>query len=329
MGTDQLLADDYQVLLIDDICSFLTPRLVIRLREAGREVVGVFSPEDGTDAKRRLLECGISDVIEADASPEEFLEVIGSTLAHQAIPDQHGLRTPTPAIRVSVMGAAPGVGCTEVSIALADALSAHQKVVLVDLDQTYPGVAQRLDLPLHPNLHSAVDAAHHDPERLSEAILAKGDIRVVGGVASPSPDRLVPDSEIAALLEDLSREVEFLVIDLGSGPGSYEVDVRIVVGEATPVGLRRLIEKIEHGLHPGDRPDSLAIVNRARPGTRKADEIRRELVTALPEQAVLVIPEDKRVGPAGWNGVLVSNGRFRRAVARVSSLIADGDRRDG
>ena len=329
MGSDQALYEDYEVLLIDDICSFLTPRLVIRLRDAGREVIGVFSPEDGTDAKRRLLECGISDVVEADATPEEFLEVIDSTLAHRAIPDRRSPRPSSRALRVGVIGAATGVGCTEVSIALAASLSADHRVVLVDLDQLHPGVAQRLDLPLHPNLHTAVDAAHHEPDRLVAAILAKGDLGVVGGVARPSPDRTIPFPEIAGLLEDLSNDVDFVVVDMGSDAGPVAVDVPIVVGEASPVGLRRLIERIERETHPGADRYALAIVNRAQSGSRKADDIRRELIAAIPGQAVLVVPDDKRVGLAGWDGDLVLRGRFARSVARVATLIAGGDRHDG
>lgn len=329
MASDQALADDYQVLLIDDICSFLTPRLVIRLREAGREVIGVFSPEDGTDAKRRLLECGISDVVESDATPEEFLEVITSTLAHRVVPDRHSPKSPTRAVRVGVLGAVTGVGSTEVSIALADTLSAAHDVVLVDLDQEFPGVAQRLGLPLHPNLHAAVDAAHHDPGRLADVILSKGRIGIVGGVARPSPERRIPNSEVAGLLEDISRDIEFLVMDLGSDPGTFEVDVQVIVGDATPVGLRRLIERIERRHASGNGVGPLAIANRAQPGTRKSDDIRHELMVALPGQALLVVPDDRRVALAGWEGDLVSRGTFRRAMNGVSSLIAAGDRRDG
>ena len=329
MGSDQALAQDYQVLLIDDICSFLTPRLVTRLRDAGRDVIGVFSPEDGTDAKRRLLECGISDVVEADATPEEFLEVIASTLAHRAVPDRRSATLLSRATRIGVIGAATGVGCTEVSIALAASLSAESRVVLVDLDQRHPGLAQRLDLPLHPNLHTAVDAAHHEPDRLGAAILAKGGINVVGGVARPSPDRTIPVPEIAGLLEDLSNDADFVVVDLGPDAGPVAVDVPIVVGEASPVGLRRLIERIERETHPDADRHALAIVNRAQSGSRKADDIRQELMAAIPGQAVLVVPDDKRVGVAGWDGDLVLRGRFTRSVASVANLIAGGDRHDG
>ena len=69
MGSEQVLASRFDVLLIDDICSFLTPRLVSLVKERGSGVLGVFDPGDGPDAKRRLLECGISDVIESGAEP--------------------------------------------------------------------------------------------------------------------------------------------------------------------------------------------------------------------------------------------------------------------
>src|SRR5690606_34142626 len=86
MAAEQATDLDFDVLLIDDVCSFLTPRLVMKLKQAGREVIGAYMPEDGTDAKRRLLECGITDVIETDSSPEEFLAKVRATLAHRVVP---------------------------------------------------------------------------------------------------------------------------------------------------------------------------------------------------------------------------------------------------
>ena len=76
MSPDQALESSYHVVLIDDVCSFLTPGLVERVRRTGAETVGVYNPADGPDAKRRLLECGISDVVEDNATPAEFLATI-------------------------------------------------------------------------------------------------------------------------------------------------------------------------------------------------------------------------------------------------------------
>ena len=108
--------------LIDDVCSFLTPRLVQRLRESGREIVGVFSPGDGPDAKRRLLECGITDVIEADASPDEFLTATIATLAHSQVSTPI-LQHRSEGFRIGVVGSGPGTGVTELSISLASHLA--------------------------------------------------------------------------------------------------------------------------------------------------------------------------------------------------------------
>ncbi len=57
---EDALAEDYQVLIIDDICSFLTPRLVAEVQRQGRLVLGVFDPSDPPDAKERSarMRCG-------------------------------------------------------------------------------------------------------------------------------------------------------------------------------------------------------------------------------------------------------------------------------
>ena len=80
MGPEEAVAESYDALIIDDVCSFLTPRLVDQVRRHGRLVVGVYDARDGADAKRRLLDCGVDDVIEADAGPEEFLDVVRAVL---------------------------------------------------------------------------------------------------------------------------------------------------------------------------------------------------------------------------------------------------------
>ena len=47
MGADQAASTSFDVLLIDDVCSFLTPRLVAVVKQAGAEVIGVYMPEIG------------------------------------------------------------------------------------------------------------------------------------------------------------------------------------------------------------------------------------------------------------------------------------------
>ena len=87
MQPQDAFSEEFDVLLIDDICSFLSPHLVEKLNRAGHRVVGVYSPAEFSDGKDRLLACGVTEVIESDAGPEEFLalidqlEIIGSPMA--------------------------------------------------------------------------------------------------------------------------------------------------------------------------------------------------------------------------------------------------------
>lgn len=330
MGAEQTLASEFEVLLIDDICSFLTPRLIRRLRDQGREVIGVFSPEDGPDAKRRLLECGITDVIEGDATPEEFLQIVRSTLAHRGPVSVVKEILPSTGFRVGVLSAATGSGCTEVAVALAGHLAKTEDVVLLDFDQSHPGVSQRLDLPLHPNLRTAVDLAHHDVSKLDEALQAVGDIRVVGGLAVPAHSGSLPVIELTGLLEDLGATYPMLVIDLGEAQGAVSVktDTRVVVAEASPVGLTRLVRAVEHETSTHG-PDVLAVVSRVPRGGHRSDDIRAELASALPEISTVILPEDRRISQAAWSGELELRGPFARGVGRIAHLIAEEAARDG
>ena len=129
----------------------------------GREIVGVYDPVDAHDAKRHLLECGITDVIEEGAAPDEFLAIAGATLLHRGAPSSPVTSRPR-SFRVGVLGPIGGVGCTEIAIGIATNLHSRS-TLLIDLDERMPSVTQRLDLPVHPNLLTALEAAHHELAR--------------------------------------------------------------------------------------------------------------------------------------------------------------------
>ncbi|HEY6628461.1 MAG TPA: hypothetical protein VI193_05735 [Acidimicrobiia bacterium] len=328
MGPEQAIHDQYDVLLIDDVCSFLTPRLVHRLREAGREIVGVYSPGDGPDAKRRLLECGITDVIETDAEPEEFVAMSAAILTHRVVVTREG-PSGSAAYRIGVTGSGAGTGVTEVAIALASELGSRGSALLIDLNQKWPALAQRLDLALHPNLRTAVDLAHHSPSRLDEAVHECGSLAVVTGLANPGTGQEVPDHEMSGLMDDLAmRGYEFLVADLGplaDLSGLDEFSLLIVVGTASPVGLTRLVQSIEK-VPTGFRPPLLVVVNRAPAGGHARSEIRSELSRSIPGVPVVLLPGDPRIEAAAWNGVIADRGGFHRAIKDMAGLLIDANR---
>ncbi|MGH8873206.1 MAG: hypothetical protein ACRDWS_14680 [Acidimicrobiia bacterium] len=325
MGPEQAAADQYDVLFIDDVCSFLTPRLVRSVRELGRAIVGVYDPADAPDAKRRLLDCGITDVIEAEASPEEFLVVASSTLLHRGEPART-LPTASTSFRVGVLGPIGGVGTTEVAIGIGSSLSRTRPTVLVDLDQKTPSVAQRLDLPLHPNLLSAVDAAHHSAGRVRTAILAHESVDVIGGLVNPVANQELPPVELEALLDEVgSAGYDVLVADLGAPrPERHDLarfHVLIVVGLANPVGIARLVRTLHVLATATETSDAVAVVNRVGAESARRLEIRAEMARLLPEMPVILLPEDRRLERASWDGTLPGRGPFARSVSRVASLI--------
>jgi hypothetical protein len=284
----------------------------------------VFSPGDGPDAKRRLLECGITDVIEADATPDEFLAATIATLAHRQ-PSVAIVHPHADDYRIGVLGSGPGTGVTELSISLASHLSRLRPTVLLDLNQAWPAIAQRLDLPLHPNLRTAVDLAQHAPARLGESVHELGPMSVVGGLANPGAGQVVSAHEIRGLIDDMGSGHDFLVADLGplgeaGPPALLRFDVLLLVGLGSPVGLTRLVRCAAMLPSSPDR-DRVMVVNRVSSSGHRRDDIRAELGQALTGAPLILLPEDPRLERAAWDGLVAERGSFHRSVRNVAQLI--------
>lgn len=77
----QALEDEYDILIVDDISSFLNNHIVDELHRRGRRVLGVYDPDEYSaseeqSGKQRLIRIGVDGVVEAGAAPEEFVRVI-------------------------------------------------------------------------------------------------------------------------------------------------------------------------------------------------------------------------------------------------------------
>lgn len=326
MTAERAREGSFEVFLVDDVCSFLTPSLVSLMKTRGVGVIGVYDPEDGSDAKRRLLECGISDVIEAEATPAEFLAKIGQTLEHRVPGSPTDFPSATSTLTIAVTGPAEGVGMTEVSIALAQSLSSSVDTVLIDLDQTWPSIAQRLDLPVHPNIRTALDHALHRPDRLGSALHLLGDLMVIGGRADGGQGAPVSRHETLALLDALSGIGEVAIADVGrakdiEGGLLREFDAVVAVGTASPVGVARLMRTGEHlrSQYPGR--SLLIVVNMIDSSSFRRSETLAELEHALPDVPVMTLPHDRRLGGAAWDGTLVSGRRYRKAVDSMADVV--------
>lgn len=325
MSVEQALDGAFDVLIIDDICSFLSAHLVAELKQRGRGVVGVFEPEDGPDAKRRLLEVGISDVIEANAEASEFI-----ALAATAQPSFSGAH-PEPEARsaggfcVAVAGPPGGVGVTEISVALARELSLVDSSILVDLNQDWPAVAQRLDQPVHPNLRTAADLALHEPGRLEDSYHRAGDLMVVGGLANPA-NGLLPVSDMSVLVSRVRSTQAFVVLDCGSTAAlqhpslNKHVNAVLLVGLGDPIGLTRLI-KFGDSVSGAVEGSGVAVAVNRTPGRSSNGEAAALIKRELGAVPVMFIPDDKRVRRAAWDGGFVTAGRFRRKVKALAAAL--------
>ncbi|MGH3649263.1 MAG: hypothetical protein ACRDU9_01030 [Acidimicrobiia bacterium] len=325
MGPDQATEGSFDVLLVDDVCSFLTPRLVMVIKQSGSEVIGVYAPEDGPDAKRRLLECGISDVIETEASPEEFLQKITATLAHRGVVPVWSPTAHT-ALRIAITGACDGVGMTEMAIALSRVLADDVSTTLIDMHPVWPSVAQRLDLPVHPNIRTALDNVMHRPDRLDEAVHQLDRLEIVAGRADGGQGPPISRPDAVMLMEALASRAEVVVADLGpirqSEPGLVrEFDSVIVVGTAGPVGIARLIKTVGGILDSDPSHSVLAVTNMIpRAGFRRTETIN-ELGRTLPDVPVVAIPYDNRLSHASWDGTLAGGTAYRKAIRGMAEVV--------
>lgn len=325
MSPEQAVEVTYDVLFIDDVCSFLNQRLVFDLRRDGKAIVGVFSPDDGSDGKRRLLDVGIGDVVESDARPEEFLAIARTASSHSLDPVVAEGELPVGGLTLGVTGPPGGVGVTEIAIAIANELARRTRVALVDLNQSWPSVGQRLGLNVHPNLRTAVDFALHDPGRLHQAMHGVGNVHVVTGLANPEVGTL-PPSDIAGLVSAISAVFSLSIVDMGpvsQNQGDVvlrRLDVALVVGTGDPVGLTRLVRAYERFSQSVPEVDIALVVNQVTGSSHQRAEVANQLSELLPAVPRVVVPRDDRLARASWNGELVERGPFMRQVRRLAEL---------
>lgn len=353
MGPEDLTGESFDVLLIDDICSFLTPRLVARVRSSGREVVGVFDPDEFADGKARLLECGVSDVVEADAHPDEFLRAIERVAKHvvtspltDGIPGESAV-TDSPEDRsqqiIAVGGPAGGTGSTEVAIAIASRLGqVRRRVALFDADEVAPSIAQRLALPIHPNVRTAIDVMDHRTGPLTTVIQRVDDVAVIVGLPNVSDWSEVRPTQVTDLIGELASVFDHVVVNVGShldnlgfGGGSdrfgiarrviTEADRVVAVSLADPVGVGRTLGWLAEAARlRADAPIDV-LINRAPRDQFRRGELIEEMTRSYQPASFGFVPTDQVVTRAAWDGSVVSHGRFKKALDHwVDRFMSEG-----
>lgn len=354
--------EQVDIVLVDADTSFLTAGLVTALRDRGVKFVGVVDPTDAaadTDIAR-LRSMGVEETVSAETPPGELLVQLRGRLPDINLDQQFGelvagleLGDVGSEGQIIAVGGPPGSGATEVAVALSDSLSSTDPAVLLDADEVNAGIARRLHLTLHPHLLTAIDdlrssLGKNDVERddpVSSALArpaaggALPPFDVVVGLANRQDWQVLHEDELSSLIDSLCARWRYVVINLGphledlgrwvdrflaSRTAAAEADVVVGVCEASPRGLLRFFDWLVELEPLADGRPVHAVVNRApRSAFRRAEVAEQLHEHAGPRIASLtIVPEDRRVPVAAWDGVLVPRGPFTRAISELASTFA-------
>lgn len=347
LDSREALDERYQVLVAEDLTSFLTPRLVAELHRTGRRLLGVFDPTEPW-GQERLRELGADDTVATTTDPEAMLRAvtalcIGSTSELDA--ELAALSSPTRSLTSEelphegpltvVGGPAGGPGATEIAVVLAVDLASTVSTVLVDADDVAPSLAQRVGLPLHPNLRTAIDIVQHVSGDIEEVLADVGGARVLPGLSAAADAVDLRPAEVVDVLTDLARRYGHVVANVGhrleEAAGRYGIaravvaaaDQIVAVAHPSPVGLARLLEWVADVRALSRAPIHVAF-NRVPRGRFMRGELEEELRRTYAPPTVVFVPHDRRVEEAAWAGELVRPGPFIRAVRDLTAAVGAG-----
>lgn len=333
------LEEHYDVLVASHRWPALTHAFVDDVHARGRAVLGVYDREEPA-AHAHLVALGVDDALPSDAGPKAFVDVV--TLLRARRGDRPAAEAPAttstrPAGRIVVVGGPPGSGRTEIAVHLASVSAA----VLVDADDVAPAVAQRLGLPVEPNLRTAIDAAEHGRGDVGACVTQqpRTGVRALTGLPNPGAWSQVRPGEVVRVVHTLAAAGTVVVDVAGSLDGfdaagttrARNAVARALVGEAgvlvgvcaaTPIGVTRFLSWAVEATSLAPDVPMIVAVNRA-PGSRfRRGELFEEITRSLPPSEVVFVPDDGRVAGAVWDGAPVAKGPFARAVSGLASRVA-------
>jgi MinD-like ATPase involved in chromosome partitioning or flagellar assembly len=348
--------EEYGTLVVSHRWPGLTRTFVEAVHRRGRCLLGVFDPEE--PAGREFLgSLGVDCVLAADASMAEFVDAFTALAPErlQSAPAVGALEAavdgrPLPAMiangdrsrswRLLAVGGTPGAGATELAIAFTAALRRQGgRAVLVDADEVVPSIAQRLGLPIEPNLRSAIESVEYGMGDVDATIARVArELDALSGLPNVGAWSQVRPGEVLDVIEEIARTRQIVVAnvasrleDVGRGGRSRYGISRAVVGEATdvigvapatPVGVTRLLGWVSdvRALNAG-ATIHLAVNRAPRDAFRKA-EIEQEIRRTFDPASLVFLPHDLRVEAAAWSGTLVAFGPYARAVAELATRVA-------
>ena len=229
------------------------------------------------------------------------------------------------------------------------AASLAPRSVLIDVDEVSPAIARRLGLTIHPHIVTAADAARTErvalegfSDRTVRDCFARSAIDgptlpfdVICGFAARDDWSLVRPDEVVHLIGVLTAMAP-VVTRLGpvleSGFGDRPrfdlsrsippiADRLVVVLDASPTGLLRGVDWLGDLLPLAGSKQLEIVANRAPTVRTSQRQIVDQLRGLLGDRVdtIHVVPHDRRVERAAWDGAVASSGKLRGAVRTIAA----------
>jgi Flp pilus assembly CpaE family ATPase len=344
LTAEDVLGTDFDLLVLDGWSSLLSRRLVDRVQGEGAAVLVLVNSDRPDEERNRLRDLGVSLSLPLDSDPEQIVARATEVAAVRRFADHRSPKTPAPESdppasdhRLVVMLGDDGV--TEVAVNLAAALARlGSSTVLVDLDTVSPSVAQRLDLPIVPNLLTASEDIRNGRFNSKSVIGHPAGFSVVPGLANPREwDELtsVEAGELVGALRERFRATLAVVhpileslAPLSGLEGRFDASRRVVeraddvliVATGSPVGLVRTLSSIADVRGITEAPIHVA-VHRIPSDRFVQGEWTRELTRTFTPASLGFLSFDRAVPKAAWDGRLPERGPFAREVRRFTDQL--------
>lgn len=352
MHPEDALEEAYDVLVIDDITSFLSARFVQQVQRKDRRVLGVFEEVAG---EQRLQKLGVDAVISTTAPAEDFVATIvklaeqrnvdeefAELLAEfrvdqvEAIPDGDSGRI------IVVAGSGGGVGATEIAVGLSAELARRQfPSVLVDADDVAPAAAQRLDLPLHPNIRIAVDWLQHRTGSVEAALIHhSAGFSVLPGLPNAPDWADIRSGDVVDVISEFNDPGRLVIVNIspfveqeaaGIGAGGrfgvarsvlQVADHVVLVSGQSPASAARTLAWLADTSRLIEGKPLHLVINRFEDSSFARGEIERELRPSIHPATVTFAPNDPATTRAAWDGIPVRRGPFTKAIAGLADHLA-------
>lgn len=348
------------VLVIDDMSRLFPASSVGSAIEEGTFVVGLFDQNGGV-GRAYLDALGAQLVVPADTGADELVEIfrrIGpsalsepvTTRPHRVSAPPVGGRRPRRQGVMSVWySATGGSGLTETMVGVAEMLSGHSRVLLIEAEPLSASMAARLSRSPVSGLSWVLGRVSHGHPALPDGLTGPredgtpplGGFDLIGQTSTPGGPPSVPAEALSELIDQALCGYEHVMVGAGPLVSSTAsstrdrfsagrsllagADLAVASATADPLGAVELGGWKATATELGLRAPAWAVLGRAgRPRFEEAQlaALVENSTGARPFSHLWFLPEDDAVARARWNSQLVSHGRWHSAVRRLAGALA-------